>query len=69
MDESIYTQAVRGPTPVGHPLQSATAVVVVEITPPPDPTGFSVVFDHPFVFFVRDVQTNALLFVGHVDMP
>jgi serine protease inhibitor len=27
------------------------------------------VLDHPFVFFVRDVQTNALLFVGHYANP
>jgi len=54
----------------GTEAAAATAVVVVvDITPPPDPTGFPVVFDHPFLFFIRDVQTNALLFVGHVDMP
>jgi serpin B len=34
-------------------------------TPPP----IKVVFDHPFVFFIRDVQTNALLFVGHFAGP
>jgi serpin B len=28
-----------------------------------------IVLDHPFVFFVRDVETNALLFVGHYANP
>jgi serine protease inhibitor len=35
------------------------------LPPPPIP----VVFDHPFVFFIRDVQSNALLFVGHFAKP
>jgi serpin B len=39
--------------------------VAVSAPPPPIP----VTFDRPFVFFIRDVQTNALLFVGHYANP
>jgi serpin B len=52
----------------GTEAAAATAVVGVQNTslpPPPIP----VVFDHPFVFFIRDVQSNALLFVGHFAKP
>ncbi|HTV20519.1 MAG TPA: serpin family protein, partial [Polyangiaceae bacterium] len=46
---------------------AATAFVLRPTSAPPE--GVGVVFDHPFVFFVRDVQTNALLFVGHYANP
>jgi serpin B len=51
----------------GTVAAAATAFVGVAVSAPPTP--IPVVFDHPFVFFVRDIQTNALLFVGHYANP
>jgi serpin B len=51
----------------GTEAAAATAFVgtVTSVPPPPVP----LVFDHPFVFFIRDIETNALLFVGHYVTP
>ncbi len=51
----------------GTVAAAATAFVggTTSVPPPPIP----VIFDHPFVFFIRDVETNALLFVGHYANP
>ena len=51
----------------GTEAAAATAFVAVATSVPPTPTP--VVFDHPFVFFIRDRETNALLFVGHFANP
>lgn len=51
----------------GTVAAAATAFVGVVVSAPPTP--MPVVFDHPFVFFVRDIETNALLFVGHYANP
>lgn len=51
----------------GTVAAAATAFVGVATSAPPTPVP--VVFDHPFVFFVRDIETNALLFVGHYANP
>jgi serpin B len=51
----------------GTVAAAATAFVAIAVSQPPP--GTPVTFDHPFVFFVRDVQTNALLFVGHYSAP
>jgi len=51
----------------GTEAAAATAFVAVNTSLPPPPVP--VVFDHPFVFFIRDVQSNALLFVGHFAKP
>ena len=51
----------------GTEAAAATAFTAVETSAPAAP--IPVVFDHPFVFFIRDVQTNALLFVGHYANP
>nr|7AHP_aa Chain aa, Putative salivary serpin [Ixodes ricinus] len=29
--------------------------------------GFEFRVDHPFLFFIRDTRTNAILFVGQVN--
>jgi serpin B len=51
----------------GTEAAAATAFVAVGVSIPPP--LIPVVFDHPFVFFIRDVQSNALLFVGHFAKP
>jgi serpin B len=51
----------------GTVAAAATAFVGVAVSQPPP--GTPVTFDRPFVFFVRDVQTNALLFLGHYSSP
>jgi serpin B len=51
----------------GTVAAAATAFVGVPTSAPPTP--IPVVFDHPFVFFIRDIETNALLFVGHYANP
>jgi len=53
----------------GTEAAAATAFVGVVTSIPNPSTPIPVVFDHPFVFFIRDVQTNALLFVGHYTNP
>jgi serpin B len=51
----------------GTVAAAATAFVGVPVSAPA--VVIPIVLDHPFVFFVRDVQTNALLFVGHYANP
>ena len=52
----------------GTVAAAATAFVGVGVSQPIDPPT-PVIFNRPFVFFVRDIQTNALLFVGHYANP
>lgn len=48
----------------------AAAATALVLRPTSLPTEIiPIVLDHPFVFFVRDVETNALLFVGHYANP
>lgn len=51
----------------GTVAAAATAIVVRPTSLPSE--IIPIVLDHPFVFFVRDVETNALLFVGHYAAP
>ena len=50
----------------GTEAAAATAVIVGE-TSVPQPATIS--FDKPFVFFIRDIETKAVLFVGRVSDP
>lgn len=50
----------------GTEAAAATAVVVGTTS---IPVGQPVSFDKPFLFMIRDVQTGAVLFVGHVYDP
>jgi len=51
----------------GTEAAAATAVVMGLKALPATPIEVTV--DHPFVFMIRDIQTDAILFVGHVLNP
>ena len=51
----------------GTEAAAATAVVMALKALPPTPIEVTV--DHPFVFVIRDIQTDAILFVGRVVNP
>jgi len=51
----------------GTEAAAATAVVMVESAMPMEPVEFTV--DRPFVFFIRDLQTGTVLFVGRILDP
>ena len=51
----------------GTEAAAASSFEEIVLSKPPPP--ISVTFDHPFVFFIRDRATNALLFVGHLVVP
>ena len=58
-----FHQATLALDEAGVEAAAATAFVgAVDVSPPP--ASIPVTFDHPFVFFIRDAATNALLFVG-----
>jgi serpin B len=51
----------------GTEAAAATAVIVAVTGMPEAPVEVSL--DHPFIFFIRDIQTGAILFVGRVVDP
>ncbi len=51
----------------GTEAAAATGVVIVPTCLPPDP--IPVAIDRPFIFFIRDIETEAVLFVGRVVNP
>jgi len=54
----------------GTEAAAATAILFIESSVPVDPPApFHVRADRPFVFFIRDLQTGAVLFTGRVVDP
>lgn len=51
----------------GTEAAAATAFVGGDGSAPPEPV--IVTFNRPFVFFIRDIETQAVLFVGHYVDP
>ena len=51
----------------GTEAAAATAVIVGETAMPAEP--LPVTIDRPFIFFIRDIETGAILFVGRVMDP
>jgi serpin B len=51
----------------GTEAAAATAVIVGTTSAPLE--VFNVTLDHPFIFFIRDIQTGAILFLGRVENP
>jgi serpin B len=47
---------------------AAATAVVMELTAVPE-TPVKVTIDHPFIFLIRDVETDTILFVGRVVNP
>jgi serpin B len=62
-----FHRATIGIDEEGTVAAAATAFVAVPTSAPSD--IIPIVLDRPFVFFVRDVETNALLFLGHYANP
>lgn len=54
----------------GTEAAAATAVVIAVRSMPSEPVvRDELIADHPFFFFLRDVETGLVLFVGHVTDP
>ena len=51
----------------GTEAAAATAVIVGETSAPPPPEPF--VVDRPFIFLIRDIPTDTILFIGRVLDP
>ncbi|MFW6103153.1 MAG: serpin family protein [Chloroflexota bacterium] len=51
----------------GTEAAAATAVVVGATSAPTEPVEFTI--DRPFVFLIRDIQTDSILFLGRVTNP
>ena len=51
----------------GTEAAAATAVVMARLSMPEEPVEVTV--DRPFVFMIRDIETNTVLFVGRVVNP
>ncbi|MDM8523266.1 serpin family protein [Desulfococcaceae bacterium HSG8] len=48
----------------GTEAAAATAVIVLDGATPEEP--LEVTIDRPFIFFIRDIQTNSVLFIGRI---
>ena len=51
----------------GTEAAAATAVIVGLTAVPPEPVTFTI--DRPFIFFIRDIPTGSIIFVGRVLNP
>ena len=51
----------------GTEAAAATAVVVGMTSMPAE--SYTISFDHPFLFLIRDIQTNTILFMGRLADP
>ncbi len=65
----VFHKAFVAVDEAGTEAAAATAVVMPRAgsAAPADPTRFQA--DHPFMFFIRDVKNDAILFVGRVSDP
>lgn len=65
---AVLHRAVIDVNEEGTKAAAATAVVMYGMAmPPKDPVPFKV--DHPFLFFIREVRTGAILFLGRIVDP
>lgn len=63
----IFHKAFIGVDEEGTEAAAATAVVMKLTSAPQDPIELTV--DRPFLFLIRDHQTNSILFMGRVTQP
>ena len=64
--DDVYHKAFVLVDETGTEAAAATAVVVAKAAPTPPK---EVTVDRPFIFLIRDIETDALLFLGHVVNP
>ncbi len=50
-------------------VKAAAATAVIVGVTSVGPTATPITLDHPFVFFIRDVPSGAMLFAGRVADP
>ncbi len=65
--QDVIHQAFVAVDEEGTEAAAATAVVIGETSVPVDPLIVTV--DRPFVFFIRDIETGTILFLGRVVNP
>jgi serpin B len=53
----------------GTEAAAATAVIMAATSAPMPEEIINVTVDRPFIFLIRDIQTGAILFLGHVTNP
>jgi serpin B len=64
--DDVYHKAFVSVDEAGTEAAAATAVVVAAAAPTPPK---EVTVDRPFIFMIRDIQTDAILFLGQVINP
>jgi serpin B len=67
--QDVIHEAVIDVDEAGTKAAAATAVVVATAGAGVDPEPAKIVVDHPFLFFITDRPTGAILFAGRVDDP
>jgi serpin B len=67
--DRVYHQAVIALDEKGSEAAAATAVVIKVLGPPTPPEIVEIVVERPFVFLIRDLGTETILFLGRVVAP
>jgi serpin B len=66
---NVFHQAFVAVDEKGTTAAAATAVTVGTGCAPFDPNLVTFMADHPFVFFIRDIPTGQILFMGYMSTP
>lgn len=64
----VYHQAFVEVDETGTEAAAATAVVIRTTSGPP-PSQFTLTIDRPFIYLIRDIATDTILFMGRVTDP
>lgn len=65
--EDVIHKAFVAVDEAGTEAAAATAVITTETSVPPPP--LPVIIDRPFLFVIRDIETEAILFLGRLQDP